>query len=415
MSLRRRARGDRSASLLEQAVSRVVDNDNCTGCGVCPLISPRITAGLNSEGFLRPVVAGVDTSERDADEALRFSRICPGVTLRAPDVSGRRRHPTFGSYVKAWEGWAVDADFRHAGSSGGVLTALGAWLISAGHAEAVIGSAMSIANPTRTVPIRITSRVEALAAAGSRYAPVANTLSLSGEADAFIGKPCEVSARCQLAAHMPGSGALPPVLLSFFCAGTPSQHATDELARGLGVEPADVASLRYRGNGWPGRFEIRATDGRVRSVSYEESWGTVLGRKLQNRCKLCPDATGEHADVAVGDYWATDDRGFPTFDDAAGKSVVIARTERGAALLSEAIADKVIHLEPLDLDDAAAVQPLQTERRRTLAGRLVGRKLAGRRIPRYRSYGLLRGSLRHGPENLRAAAGMFARSTGLRK
>jgi coenzyme F420 hydrogenase subunit beta len=404
----------RSTSKLEREVNRVIANDNCTGCGVCVLVSHRITVGLDSQGFNRPTVTGPYTREQDRSEAETFARVCPGVSLRAPSKEGKQTHRVFGSYVDAWQGWAVDPDFRRAGSSGGVLTALACWLIASGRAQAVAGSGMSEAEPTRTVPLRITSRDTALASAGSRYAPVANTL-LDGSCDALIGKPCEVSGRFQLASHSMSDNEQLPILLSFFCAGTPSQHATDDLAKTLGVELSDVTSLRYRGNGWPGEFEVWTGDGRVRTMSYEDSWGYNLGRRLQLRCKLCPDGTGEHADIAVGDYWATDDKGFPVFANADGNSVIIARTQRGAALLAAALDQGVVTLEPIDLDSVAAVQPLQTERRTTLAGRLVGRRLAGYRVPHYKGYNLSHRLVTHAAANLRAAMGTFTRSTGLRK
>ncbi|WP_420831932.1 Coenzyme F420 hydrogenase/dehydrogenase, beta subunit C-terminal domain [Mycolicibacterium austroafricanum] len=314
-----------------------------------------------------------------------------------------------------WQGWATDPDFRRRGSSGGVLSALAHWLVSSGRANAVMGSGMSITNPTRTVPLQITTREDALASAGSRYAPVANSTP-SCNCEAFIGKPCEVSGRFQLASHSVFSDhAQKPILLSFFCAGTPSQYATEDLARTLGIDPGDIASLRYRGNGWPGEFEVRAIDGRVRTMSYADSWGKNLGRRLQARCKLCPDGTGEHADIAVGDYWATDDQGFPVFANAEGNSVIIARTQLGAELLNSAAREGVITLNAVTLDDVAAVQPLQTLRRRTLAGRLVGRWLAGYRIPKYRGYRLSRRLVTDASANLKAAVGTFTRSTGMRK
>ncbi len=125
----------------------------------------------------------------------------------------------FGSYVEAWQGWAVDPEFRHAGSSGGVLTALSCWLMSSGRAREVAGCGMSAIQPTRTVPLRITSREEALAAAGSRYAPPVSN-SLSGQnCEAFIGKPCEVSGRRRLASNTASAHGQSPVLLSFFLRG----------------------------------------------------------------------------------------------------------------------------------------------------------------------------------------------------
>jgi len=401
------------ASRLGRAVRRVVEADACTGCGVCSLVSDRIRMDLDRAGFLRPTVTAsgdAHLGERDREEAMRFRRSCPGVSIRA---SGRSSavDPVFGPYTDAWQGWAIDPDLRQAGSSGGVLSALSAWLIESGRSTAVGAVQMSPSRPTTTTPLRLMRKEDVLEAAGSRYAPGSATVP-GDDSAAFVGKPCEVAGRTQLTDLR---GEERPLLLSFFCAGTPGQRATDGLVRELGAHPASVRSLRYRGNGWPGEFEVVDADGVPHTMPYAQAWGKRLGRQLQSACKLCAVGTGEHADIAVGDYWAADADGYPIFTDGDGNSVVIARTRRGADLLVAAAAEGVLHLEPIDLRSAAQVQPLQTARRLTLPGRLLGRWLARGRVPRYRGYGLVRGFVEHPVANTRAMAGMFLRLAGARR
>ncbi|RXZ72226.1 Coenzyme F420 hydrogenase/dehydrogenase, beta subunit C-terminal domain [Agromyces albus] len=399
---------------LERAVQRVVRAENCAGCGVCPLISDRLEMELSDDGFLRPSVRDTPTDrDDDAAEASLFAKVCPGMRLTARRLPEQQQHPILGRYVEAWQGWAVDEEIRRAGSSGGVLTALSDWLVSSGRAPAVRASGMGAERPTTTVSVRITTREEAIASAGSRYAPVSNARR-DDEPDPFVGKPCEVSAMHNLATQG-GSGSEPPLLLSFFCAGTPSQKATDRLVEELGGHADRVSNLRYRGDGWPGSFKFSTSDGVVGEMSYQMSWGKRLGREVQLRCKICPDGTGEHADIAVGDYWDADENGFPMFTEAFGNSVVIARTQRGAEILRAASEDGVIMLSSIDLDDVASVQPLQKLRRRTIGGRLVGRMIGGVRIPRYRGYGILHRLATNLFDNVRAAAGTFARTVGVRQ
>jgi coenzyme F420 hydrogenase subunit beta len=223
--------------------------------------------------------------------------------------------------------------------------------------------------------------------------------------NALVGKPCEVSAAQQFHDVIGTSAADRPISLAFFCAGTPTQSATDRLVESMGADLADVVKMQYRGNGWPGEFRVTLRDGTTRGISYEESWGKHLGRELQWRCKLCPDGTGAHADVAVGDFWDTDEKGFPVFQEQEGVSVAIARNRRGHELLLEAARSGVVILEPLDLDLVAAVQPLQVKRKQLLLGRLVGRLAAGRRVPFYRGYHLLRFGLPRWRANYREARG----------
>lgn len=396
-------------SRLEDVVRGVVENDNCTGCGGCSLISERIGMSLDSSGFSRPRVAAATDATADSSEARAFSRVCPGVRLTAPRTETGREHPTFGRYVSAWRAHALDPDIRRLGSSGGVLTALSAWLIESGRTESVVGSRAGEQSPNRTVPVRIMSRDEALSSAGSRYGPVSNLTEYSPDAavNALVGKPCEVSAAAQYHDLLKTPAADRPIALAFFCAGTPSQAATDTLVADMGADLEDVVSLRYRGDGWPGEFKVTLSDGTSRGMSYEDSWGKHLGRDLQWRCKLCPDGTGAHADIAVGDFWDADDDGFPVFEEQEGISVAIARNKRGHELLVEAARAGVVVLDELelDLDEVADVQPLQVKRRRLLLGRLVGRLAAKKRIPRYSGYHLVRNAARDWKATYREARG----------
>ncbi|MCW3158744.1 Coenzyme F420 hydrogenase/dehydrogenase, beta subunit C-terminal domain [Micropruina sonneratiae] len=394
-------------STIDDQIRRVVEAGNCSGCGACVLLDAGLSMRLDDAGFARP-----QRVSRQSASVFNpaFNRVCPGARVEAQTPVGSTRHATMGSFVEAHQGWSIDGEFRHMGSSGGVLSALASWLISSGRVATVVGAAADVGIPTRTVSVEIKTRRDALEAAGSRYGPVANaTLARIGdENSAFIGKPCEVSAVRALARTR---GAEPPLLLSFYCAGTPSQSATDDLVRDL-AEGQDVRAMWYRGRGWPGYFTVVREDGTEGALSYDESWGKALGPSAQWRCKLCVDGIGESADLVAADYWRTDDRGYPLFEEGEGVSAILARTKRGADILADAVADGILHVEPLDVDDLAAVQPFQVTRRSTLWGRLLGARLAGRATPSYRGFKLWRFALRQPLRQLRTARGTFRRLKG---
>lgn len=366
---------------------------------------------LSKAGYLRPRLSGEDAD--DEQQAARFLTLCPGVQVLSPELEteSARWHPVFGRYEGVWEAWSLDEQERFLGSSGGVLTTLSQWVTARTPGTVAVGASgsdPSTGHATRTVPVRIMTREEALRSAGSRYAPVAVLSALAESRDdvsAVTVKPCEASA---LRAFYELDSASAPVIFSFFCAGTPSQRTTDHLIESLGLDVAQVKQVRYRGAGWPGEFS--ATDGET-SVheSYEVSWMQHFGRSLQSRCKICVDGTGEHADIAVGDYWNADERGIPLFDDEEGRSVLIARTKRGAELVGEAIRAGVIHASPMDLDLVTTVQPHQRVRRRTLLGRLVGRVVRGGSVPKYRGYRLVRGVFRDPLRTIKALLGSITR------
>jgi coenzyme F420 hydrogenase subunit beta len=398
---------------LDRAIREVVESESCSGCGACCLLDSGLRMRLTEQGYLRPFRdedGGGEPAVRTQDPVSTFDAVCPGRTVAAQRPPGSRRHPSLGPVVSSWEAWAADPELRHRGSSGGTLTALASWLAETGQAARVLASAAGADDPTRTVPLAITTRDHALQAAGSRYAPVATAAQPDAvdPTSAVVGKPCEISALRALQSQLePGSE--PPLLLSFFCAGTPSQWATDELVADLGVAPTEkVTDLWYRGRGWPGRFTA-VTDDRSASTDYDDSWGRRLGPAMQWRCKMCPDGVGESADIVAGDFWQTDARGYPLFTEGEGVSALIARTLRGHEVLLRSREAGVLVMRAIDPDAIASVQPFQVKRRRLLAARLRGARLAGRTTPRYRGFGLTAMALRRPRESLRAARATWRR------
>ena len=157
--------------------------------------------------------------------------------------------------------------------------------------------------------------------------------------------------------------------LSFFCAGVSSYASAGRILEALGVRATDVAAFRYRGFGWPGRATATLRDGQTRDMSYADSWGGMLSKEVQFRCKICPDAVGGVADVACGDAWYGDDRGYPSFDETDGRSLVIGRTEAGERLIKSAVAAGELTMEPLDINEIERMQPSQARRKRLVRSR----------------------------------------------
>ncbi|MGL4543420.1 MAG: Coenzyme F420 hydrogenase/dehydrogenase, beta subunit C-terminal domain, partial [Polymorphobacter sp.] len=205
---------------------------------------------------------------------------------------------------------------------------------------------------------------------------------------AFVGKPCDVSALRRYGAHDPRVGAHVAVMLSFFCAGTPSQAGTDRIVARLGANRDQSNSFRYRGDGWPGYATATEADGRVTRMSYAASWGDILSKEVQYRCKICPDAVGGVADIACADAWYGGESGYPTFEEADGRSLVLVRTVAGAALLADAVADGSIATEPLDAGEIIKMQPHQARRKRLVRSRVAALGATLQPRPDFRATGV---------------------------
>jgi coenzyme F420 hydrogenase subunit beta len=392
-------------------IEQVIDTDLCAGCGLCAgVFAPKVEMKLDPPGYLRPHARMVLTEQ---EEEL-LADICPGVHLDL-DAGGIDNHPIWGPIVKARVGFATDKALRHAGSSGGVLSALQAYLIETGKVGYALHTTMPADNPIGTETVESQSKDDIKRGAGSRYAPsapLANLLAHLERDEPFVlvGKPCDIAGARALARHDERVRRTMPYLLSFFCAGVPSSEGTREILRQMGVKEEDLMSFRYRGDGWPGYAKAQTRDGRVEHMSYAESWGGILSKHVQFRCKVCPDGTGGFADVACGDAWHCDEKGYPLFEEQEGLSLIVSRSWRGEELVKAAIESGYIKAEDFDENEIAQMQPGQHKRKRLVQSRLLALRLTGRLTPRFRGLELARAADTASRwERLRSLAGSVRR------
>lgn len=372
-----------SAFPTSPSLARVARGNLCSGCGGCAAIAPdAIRMEMQSPGVLRPR----QNAPIDAQDEAHLRAICPGL---GQDVvaEGRRDDVLFGPYLEMRTGHATDPNLRHRASSGGALSAFVTHLLET---DAITGAVQVAAGtpPVANAVVVSASRDDIAHAAGSRYAPSAPLAGIGpllegGGRHAFVGKPCDVAAMRALQRIDTRARDRFPYLISFFCAGVPSQAGAEAIVEALGVAPEDLAAFRYRGMGWPGRATATRRDGTEASMTYMESWGRILSSRVQHRCKICADGTGVAADIVCADAWDADEGGYPTFDERPGISLIVARTPTGAQLMAQAESAGAIETAPFDPAGLAAIQPGQTRRRRALLARLAALRLTGKPIPRY--------------------------------
>ncbi|SIT06834.1 coenzyme F420 hydrogenase subunit beta [Roseivivax lentus] len=372
------------------ALKKVADGNLCSGCGACAAIAPTaIEMQLVDPGFLRPVVLDEVAPEEDA----RISSVCPGLGI-AIEPDKRSDDPLWGPYVELYTGFSRDPALRHKASSGGALSALLVHLLESGEVDRVLQVGADNEVPFANRSVVSTTSAEVIKHAGSRYAPSAPLANVGPLLESelrhvFVGKPCDVAALRAMARDDPRIALRIPWMLSFFCAGVPSHAGAREVLAKMGLEESDVVRFRYRGNGWPGNATATLRNGQTAKLSYSESWGGVLSRHVQARCKICPDGTGGAADVVFADAWETNAKGYPVFEERDGISLVMARTERGHALVRSAEAAGRLALTPFDVGMLEGMQPGQTSKRRLTLVRMAALRLLGRPIPEYRGFHLL--------------------------
>ena len=374
----------------------VVDWGLCTGCGACHFACNKGAVKLVNIPAVGIRLQFITAGCAGCTECLS---ICPGYQVNGGlsqngACSTSNGFEEIGPVLEVWEGHASDPQIRHKGSSGGVLTALAVYCLEHEGMKGILHTASAPAEPWKNVTVMSSTREEVLSRAGSRYAPAApcGGLDKIEESDGpavFIGKPCDAAAVTMLRQQRPELAKKLGLVLTFFCAGTPSTNGTLDLLKSMDVSADNVSTLNYRGEGWPGEFRVGYGPGsQQKSMSYDESWAKLTGYRPL-RCNLCPDGLGRVADISCGDAWhAYNEGGSP------GKSLVLVRTARGREILRRAIAAGYVTLAPANAETVKAAQPGLLQRRRELFGRLLALRLMMIPTPRFSNFSLARSWMR---------------------
>lgn len=366
------------------SLAKVRKGSLCAGCGLCAGISDgSIGMHIDAAGFARPEQAAPLSPKTEEV----FADACPA--LKVEPWEGFQPSEDIDAYwgptLTCLTGHATDAETRHTGSSGGAISAVAIHALETGIARQVL---QIVADPDRPLGNRVTvstTKAEILGAAGSRYAPSSPLATVESFLDAgtptvFIGKPCDVSALRRLARHDARVDRVFPLKLSFFCGGIPSEKGAERIVREMGLDPAGVVNFRYRGNGWPGLTVAEDDEGKRGEMRYEDSWGRYLSSAVQFRCKICPDPVGGVADIACADAWYGGETGYPQFEEADGRSLIMGRTAMGERLLGAAVAAGALSVTPLDIREIDLMQPAQARRKRRISSRMAAWRLALRPV-----------------------------------
>ncbi len=369
-------------------ISRILSGELCSGCGLCAGVSESaISMTTVAPGYGRPTQNAplTDEVERKIETSCPGSRVASWVDEPWQDATHDDMY--WGPWRRCMTGHAVDPEVRYAGSSGGALSAIAGYALKSGLVTKVLHVNADPEQPTRNRITLSDNMADIVAGAGSRYAtssPLAAIQELldQGSRFAFIGKPCDISALRQLSKIDERVNKLIPLKLSFFCGGIPSHDGADRIVQAMGLDPKQVATFRYRGHGWPGLTKVVSSDGEIGEMRYEDSWGGHLSKEVQFRCKICADAVGGVADIACADAWYGGETGYPQFDEADGRSLIMARTKIGEQLVKEAAANGILAVKDLPIDEIMLMQPSQARRKRLVGARMDASRLMLQPVPR---------------------------------
>lgn len=400
----------------KRGIDFVVKNHLCLGCGACAQISDdkSIAIEMDDAGFLRP------TGKVNEVDTTLFDQICPGLSVKHESKS-EYWTDLWGPVISSYVGWASDENIRHAASSGGGITATICALFELNVIDAALHIEVSKHDPLLNIYSISTNADEAQRKSGSRYAPAA---PLTGFIDIskrysrilIVGKPCDIVAARNLVKYSSFAKGNTYYFISFMCAGVPSLEGTEQILTALGTEKEEISSFRYRGNGWPGFATATLKNGEKRQMTYKESWGGILNKNLQLRCKVCIDGTGEFADLTFADAWHGGEAGYPSFEEEKGRSLILVRTAIGKEIISTAIRSRRLVCSDTTLGMIELMQPYQAIRKKLMLSRVFAMKCAGLQTPVYDLRSMYKTAFSAGIiKNLSSYFGMLRRAIQIRK
>ena len=329
-------------------------------------------------GALRPE----RTDDFSAAEEAQLLAACPGVVARPRQLLDVEADPVWGKHGTMRLGWAADPTVRFEAATGGVLTALGMYLLASGQVSFVLHVGHDDGEGFDNHWVISETAEQVYENKGSRYGPVAALAGLEtaldrGEPFALIAKPCDVGAVHALASVDKRVDELCRFRLAMVCGGQSRRSKSIGAAAGFGLVADDVRSIRYRGYGNPGPTVIFDRDGNGHELSYLEMWADEGTWDLDSRCTVCPDALGEAADIAASDAWPG---GAPTGEDE-GFNGVIAYSPAGEQLLRDAVTSGAIvlgdEITPRAFND---LQPHQVRKKEALQARFAALAAAGKPV-----------------------------------
>lgn len=353
-----------------RTLQEVVQAGLCTGCGLCASLAgeDKIKMGINDLGHSRPAFVGALNS---AEERTALAS-CPGVSLTGVgNPKDVETSATWGPVRSLHRSWAADEKVRYRGAAGGTLTALARFLLESGEVDAILHVQASKTRPWLTEAVISRDPESALQGSQSRYGPSAPLVHVKrllddGERFAVIAKPCDISAIRSLSRVDARVDAQVRYLLTLFCGGVHNEAVPRKIMAHHGVSPDDVDVFRYRGNGWPGPTRVQTKAGERFDLTYEQAWQPGGGQswryELQFRCKICPDAVGETADISAPDGWILRD-GKPVYDEAPGTNALLVRTERGRDLIQRAVEAGALQLSELSFEELEQMHTNHVDRR----------------------------------------------------
>lgn len=303
-------------------VSSVLSANVCTGCGCCSAICPQhcLSTSIDIEkGYYTTLLADGCT------DCGLCQKVCPIYTW-----DNQKGNPYVGNYLSVFSGYSTDNEHRKNSASGGMTTAILAYMLKEQIIEAAVVAFRKKEDPLKAEMRIVTSYEDIYNSKGSVYAPTTYYSIIEEIAKspysklAIVGLPCHIEGMSNLMTLHRQIKNKTILKIALVCGHTPSIKGYEYSLKRLGIKKDEVTSIANRGDGWPGYLKITSKTSDLR-IEYgnKYSWGMILSSPIYTPagCLHCVDATGYQADISICDAWLKKFR-----EDKIGRNLLLVRS-----------------------------------------------------------------------------------------
>ena len=373
------------------SINSIVENNLCTGCGVCISEDQSHQAKMiwNNEGFLVPSLGKSSTQDK-------MIKVCPfAIQQKNEDELGElflklpetQYHDKIGYYYGLYAGYSKE--FRETSSSGGIAT----YVFNALLEQKIVDHLFIVKEVDGQYAYQFFSNVEEITQISkTRYTPVTleklfQELSKVDGKVAVSGVACFVKAIRLKQMYDPVLKEKIAFIVGIICGGLKSKYYTDYLAQEAGCKNEyNYAQYRVKNKesyALDYKFScIEKSDKKIHMVDMQslgDMWGTGLFKS--NACDFCDDVLTELADISLGDAWID-----PYDKNGLGNSIIITRTKIAENLIKNGLNKNLLALDVMSTEKIILSQNGSfNHRHKGLAFRVMKANKEGKLTPRKRN------------------------------
>lgn len=334
------------------SINSIVENNLCTGCGVCISEDKSHQAKMvwNNEGFLVPSLGQNSTQDK-------MIKVCPFALQQKNEdelavmflqQSENQYHDKIGYYYELYAGYSKE--FRETSSSGGIATYIFKTLLE----NKLVDNLFIVKEVNGQYAYQFFSNLKEITQISkTRYTPVTleklfKEISEIDGTVAVSGVACFVKAIRLKQMYNPELKEKIKFVVGIICGGLKSKYYTDYLAQEAGCK-SEYSHAQYRvKNKYSYALDYKFSceeklNKKIHMVemrSLGDMWGTGLFKS--NACDFCDDVVTELADISLGDAWID-----PYDKSGLGNSIIITRTKIAETLIQNGLNQNFLTLDKI--------------------------------------------------------------------